>query len=65
MPRLFVTWPHQVSIGKNCNLEHGIYFKYDGIRSKGPSIIIDDMFLLGPFVSLILTVGLKSEDVPI
>lgn len=31
LPRIYVTWPHQVSIGNDCSLEHDIYFKFDGI----------------------------------
>jgi acetyltransferase-like isoleucine patch superfamily enzyme len=42
-----VTWPHQVAIGKNCKFEHNIYFKYDGIWSGGPSIIIGDNAFVG------------------
>jgi acetyltransferase-like isoleucine patch superfamily enzyme len=42
-----VTWPHQVSIGENCALEHNIYFKFDGIWSKGPSIIIGNKVFIG------------------
>lgn len=46
VPKIFTTWPHQIVIGKKCNLEHDIYFKYDGIWKKGPSIIIkDDVFI--------------------
>jgi len=44
-----VTWPHQVAIGKNCSLEKGIYFKYDGIWQPGPSIIIGDSVFIGSF----------------
>ncbi|MFV5693070.1 acyltransferase [Flavobacterium sp. LT1R49] len=41
-----VTWPHQVELGNNCRLEHGIYFHYDGIYSQGPSICIgNDVFI--------------------
>lgn len=47
VPSIRVTWPHQVSIGSNCNLEQGIYFKYDGIWSRGPSIIIRDNVFIG------------------
>ncbi len=43
----FVTWPHQVIIGNNCNLEHNIYFKFDGIWSEGPSIILKDNIFIG------------------
>jgi serine acetyltransferase len=43
---VYVTWPHQVSIGTNCILEHSSFFKFDGIWQKGPSIIIhDDVFI--------------------
>lgn len=46
LPKLYVTWPHQVSIGSNCNLEQGIFFKYDGIWKQGPTIIVgDDVFI--------------------
>jgi serine acetyltransferase len=41
------TWPHQVKLGSNCRLEHGIYFHYDGIYSKGPSICIGDNVFVG------------------
>lgn len=47
LPNLFVTWPHQILLGKNCRLEHGIYFHYDGIYSKGPSIIIGNYVFIG------------------
>jgi acetyltransferase-like isoleucine patch superfamily enzyme len=46
-PKLFVTWPHQVKFGDNCRLEHGIYFHYDGIYSKGPSICIGENVFIG------------------
>lgn len=47
LPRLRVTWPHQVSLGADCTLEHDIYFKYDGIWAPGPSIIISDRVFIG------------------
>jgi acetyltransferase-like isoleucine patch superfamily enzyme len=42
-----VTWPHQVKLGNNCRLEHNIYFHYDGIYSKGPSICIGNNVFIG------------------
>jgi acetyltransferase-like isoleucine patch superfamily enzyme len=46
IPKMFISWPHQVSIGNNCQLEHDIYFKYDGIYERGPSIIVkNDVFI--------------------
>jgi acetyltransferase-like isoleucine patch superfamily enzyme len=42
-----VTWPHQVKLGENCRLEHSIYFHYDGIYSKGPSICIGNNVFVG------------------
>jgi acetyltransferase-like isoleucine patch superfamily enzyme len=47
LPRVHVTWPHQVSLGANCHLEHDIYFKFDGIYAPGPSIVIADRVFLG------------------
>jgi acetyltransferase-like isoleucine patch superfamily enzyme len=47
LPEIFVTWPHQVSLGSNCTLEHGIYFKFDGIWQPGPSLIIGDNVFVG------------------
>ncbi|MFD1871213.1 acyltransferase [Hymenobacter bucti] len=47
MPKLTVTWPHQVAIGKNCILEKGIFFKYDGTWQQGPSIRIQDDSFIG------------------
>lgn len=46
LPRIDVSWPHQVSLGSNCLLEHNIFFKYDGIWTKEKSIkIADDVFI--------------------
>jgi acetyltransferase-like isoleucine patch superfamily enzyme len=47
LPKIKVTWPHQVSIGNKCVLEHGIYFHYDGIYSEGPSICIGNNVFVG------------------
>lgn len=47
MPKIFITWPHKVSIGENCHLEHHIYFKHDGIWSNGASILIGDNVFIG------------------
>ncbi|MBY0425345.1 MAG: acyltransferase [Cytophagales bacterium] len=45
--KLIIPWPHQLSIGKNVILEDGIYFKFDGIWSPGPSIIISEGCFIG------------------
>jgi len=47
LPRLYVTWPHQVIIGKNCNIEHNVYFHFDGIWQKGGSINIGNNVFIG------------------
>ena len=43
----YLTWPHQVQIGTDCLIEHGVYFHFDGIYSKGPSIIIGNNVFIG------------------
>jgi acetyltransferase-like isoleucine patch superfamily enzyme len=42
-----VTWPHQLQIGANCELEPDLYFKYDGTWAPGPSIRIGDNAFIG------------------
>lgn len=59
IPKLYITWPHQVSIGKNCILEHGIYFKYAGIWSKEPSIYIEDEVFIGADCEFNINSGIR------
>ncbi len=47
VPRLAMTWPHQVAVGAHCALEEDIFFKYDGYWQPGPSIIIQDRVFIG------------------
>lgn len=47
LPRLLVTWPHQVQIGADCNLEGDTFFKFDGIWRPGPAILIGDRTFIG------------------
>ena len=49
LQKIFVTWPHQVSPGEHCNLEHDIFFKYDGIWQQGPSILIGARSFIGAY----------------
>lgn len=45
--RAFFTWPHKVSIGKSCIIEHHVFFKHDGAYSSGKSIIIGNNVFIG------------------
>jgi len=47
IPRLAMTWPHQVAVGARCVLEEDIFFKYDGYWQPGPSIIVGNRVFLG------------------
>jgi acetyltransferase-like isoleucine patch superfamily enzyme len=47
VPRIKTTWPHQIQIGSQCQLEQDIFFKFDGIWCPGPSIIIGDGVFIG------------------
>lgn len=59
VPKLYITWPHQVSIGENSILEHGIYFKYAGIWSKGPSIFIEEEVFIGADCEFNINSGIR------
>jgi acetyltransferase-like isoleucine patch superfamily enzyme len=47
LPKIYVTWPHQVSLGAHCTVEQGAYFKYDGIWAPGPRLVIGDHVFVG------------------
>lgn len=57
-----VTWPHQVKLGNNCRLEHDIYFHFDGIYSKGPSICIGDNVFIGNNTEFNITDKITVEN---
>ncbi|HEX3717554.1 MAG TPA: acyltransferase [Verrucomicrobiae bacterium] len=58
VPKISVTWPHQVKIGNNCELEPDIWFKFDGIWCHGPSIIIGDGVFIGRGCEFNITEGI-------
>lgn len=47
LPKMVCTWPHKISLGDKCLLEHDIIFKHDGIWSSGRSIIIGNNVFIG------------------
>lgn len=47
LPRIRVTWPHQISLGERCKLEHGISLNFDGSWLPGPAIVIGDDVWIG------------------
>lgn len=47
LPQIHMTWPHQVRLGARCIVERGVFFKFDGIWSPGPSIIIGNGCFVG------------------
>ena len=47
VPRLLITWPHQVAVEVRRVLEDGIFFKYDGCWQPGPSIVVHDHVFIG------------------
>ena len=62
LPKFFITWPHQVKIGMNSNLEDGIYFKFDGVWSPGPKICIGNNCFLGAHSELNIRQGISIGD---
>jgi acetyltransferase-like isoleucine patch superfamily enzyme len=62
MPKCYVTWPHQVQIGDNCILEHGIYFKFDGVCQPGPKIVIGANCFVGSSCEFNIRTGITIES---
>jgi acetyltransferase-like isoleucine patch superfamily enzyme len=47
VPRIKVTWPHQISIGDDCVLQQDIFFNFDHYWVPGPSILIGNRVFIG------------------
>lgn len=45
--RLYASWPHQVSLGRNCRIEHDVYFHFDDVCLPGPLILLGDNCFVG------------------
>jgi acetyltransferase-like isoleucine patch superfamily enzyme len=62
VPRLLVTWPHQMRIGERCVLQPDIFFNYDSYWTPGPSIRIANNVFVGRGVEFNIAGGLDVED---
>ena len=62
LPSVKVTWPHQVQLGNSCRIESGVYFKYDGIWQKGPSIKVGNNVFIGRNVEFNIKGGIRIGD---
>lgn len=62
LPKLKITWPHQVKIGNFCILEQEIYFKFDGIWQAGPRICIGNDCFIGAYVEFNIRLGVVVGD---
>jgi acetyltransferase-like isoleucine patch superfamily enzyme len=57
-----VPWPHQLSLGKQCIVETGVFFKYDGFWKPGPSIQIGDRVFIGRNTEFNIGIGIIIDD---
>jgi acetyltransferase-like isoleucine patch superfamily enzyme len=62
LPRIFVTFPHQVEIGDNCRLEQHIYFHFDGPYRTGPRIVIGNNCFIGAACEFNISLGITVGD---
>ena len=60
--RSFITWPHQLSLGKKCIVEQYVYFKFDDIWKPGPSIIIRDRVFIGSYCEFNITKRIEINN---
>ena len=58
LPKVYITWPHQVSLGAHCTVEQSAYFKYDGIWAPGPRLVIGDHVFVGAGCEFNFKVGI-------
>jgi len=57
-----VSWPHKVSLGKRCHIEHGVIFKHDGIWSDHASIQIGNEVFIGTGCEFNIRKGISVGD---
>jgi len=62
VPKLYVTWPHQVTIGNRCRIEDFVYFHFDGIHKPGPRIVIGNDCFVGSACEFNITDQIKIGD---
>lgn len=57
-----MTWPHKLSIGKNCYIEHNVFFKFIGVYSGNRSIIIGNNTFIGNSAEFNISKGIVIGD---
>ncbi len=62
IPKTNITWPHQIKLGDNCNLEKNINFKYDGPWLPGPRIVIGNTVFIGTNCEFNINEGINIGD---
>jgi acetyltransferase-like isoleucine patch superfamily enzyme len=62
VPRILVTWPHQIRIGERCILQPDIFFNYDGYWMPGPTMRIGNNVFIGRGVEFNVVGGLDVGD---
>lgn len=62
LPAINITWPHQLKIGSDCDIENNVNFKFDGIWTPGPSIVIGNSVFIGANCEFNVNLGVKIKD---
>jgi len=57
--KLYFTYPHKVFIDEHCVIEHGVYFKYDGMFSNGKAINIGKHTFIGTGTQFNIQIGIQ------
>jgi acetyltransferase-like isoleucine patch superfamily enzyme len=57
-----ISWPHKVSLGRRCLIEHGVIFKHDGIWSRDASIRIGNDVFIGAGCEFNIRRGITVGD---
>lgn len=47
LPRMQVTWPHQIQLGRDCVLQPDVFFNYSHYWTPGPSMVFGDRVFIG------------------
>lgn len=47
LPRVQITWPHQIQLGRDCVVQPDVFFNYSHHWMPGPSMIFGDRVFIG------------------
>lgn len=62
VPRVFMTWPHQVKLGCDCVVQPEVFFNFSHYWAPGPTMVFGDRVFIGRGCEFNILRGLSVGD---